>query len=455
MKKTIIFLLTVITLILPLSLAASASYNSAISLPCGSEVAYLENLEYDTVIFDINADEKRAPASLTKIATAALVLKECAAASVDLENTVVTVPAYTLRLLDNTGSSTAGLLANEQMSLYNMLYCLLLSSGNDAANVLADYFGNGDIQVFVDKMNALAAELGCESTHFNNAHGLDDPEHYTTARDMAKITKYALTFDVFKAITDTYEYTVPATNVSPERELVNTNKLITTDKASGYYYENAHGVKTGTTDNAGHCVISTATRDGQNYVGVIMGGKWEDFTGDELKDNGAFLDCKAMFKWAFENMKVRTVADPTQIITVVDLELSWSTDHLRLVPEETQKLLVPSSVDSDTVTIVPIEETLPQSVDAPVKKGDVIAQARIMYGDSEIGTINLVAAESVNRSIILFVFSKIKTVVTSLVFKICAAVLVVAIAVYIAVNIIYNKKKKKIHMVSAKYKKMK
>ncbi|MCR4925335.1 MAG: D-alanyl-D-alanine carboxypeptidase [Clostridiales bacterium] len=451
MKKTINFLLCLIILIIPLCLSVNASYNSSIKLPCSSEVAYLENLEYSTVVFDINADERRAPASLTKIATAAVVLKEVSEKGIDIENTIITVPDYAIRLLDNTDSSTAGVLAGEQMSIHNMLYCLLLSSGNDASNVLADYFGDGNIQSFVDKMNSLALSLGCTNTHFNNAHGLDDPDHYTTARDLAKITKYALHFPVFETITDTYEYTVPETNLSKPRELVNTNKLITTDKSSGYYYEYAHGVKTGTTDNAGHCLISTAKKDGQTYISVVMGGLWQDFTGDELKDNGAFLDTKAMFSWAFENMKVRTVADPNQIITVVDVKLSWTVDHLRLVPSEVQKMLVPSSVDSDTVMIVPAEDSLPEYVNAPIKKGQVVAKARIMYADEEIGTIDLVAAEGVKRSIILSVFSKIKTVFTSIIFKIAAAVSILLIAGYVTINIIYNKRKNKIHMVRANY----
>lgn len=455
MKKIINFSISFIIIIIPLIISAQAAYNSSIKLPCSSRVAYLENLEYNAVIFDINADERRAPASLTKIATAAVVLKECAEKNIDLENTLVTVPSYALKLLDNTDSSTAGLNAGEQLSVLNLLYCLLLSSGNDAANVLADYIGDGQIQTFVDKMNALAAELGCADTHFNNAHGLDDDAHYSTARDLVKITKYALnSFPVFEKITSTYEYTLPATNASEPRKMTNTNSLITTETSSGYYYKYARGVKTGTTENAGRCVISTAKKDGQTYICAIMGGEWKDFTGDELRDNGAFLDCKALFEWAFANMKVRTVSDPTQIITVVGLKLSWTADHLRLVPQTTQKMLVPSSVDSDTVSVVPVSESLPQSVDAPVKKGDVVAKAKIMYADETIGEINLVAAESVNRSVILFVLSKIKSAVTSLPFKIGVAAAVAAAVGYVILNIAYNKKKRKIRMVTNDYRKM-
>lgn len=108
-----------------------------------------------------------------------------------------------------------------------------------------------------------------------------------------------------------------------------------------YYYPYAQGIKTGTTSKAGHCVISKASKDGYNYLGIIMNAPKQDVNGDGNPDNCAFLECKKMFKWAFDNLKLTKIADPSQIATVIDVKLSWSVDHVRLIPERKSRHLFP------------------------------------------------------------------------------------------------------------------
>lgn len=169
----------------------------------------------------------------------------------DLDNTMVTINQDLLDELAGTGSSIAGLedYAGEKMSVMELLYCMMVPSGNDAALVLADYVGNGDVSAFVELMNQRAKELGCTNTHFTNPHGLHDEDHYTTAADMYKITEYAITTPHFTEVTNTTSYYL-SLDEDGENPLITTNSLINENEPD-YYYEYARGIKTGTTDEAG------------------------------------------------------------------------------------------------------------------------------------------------------------------------------------------------------------
>lgn len=418
MKKLICLILTILIIISSaLTLSASANYNS--ELKTSADIVLLLSLDNGTVIFEKNADKVTAPASLTKITTAVLTIEKCP----DLDK-VITVPSYCITLLNGTGSSTAGLKAGEEISIRNLLYCLLVKSANDAANVLADYVGGGSIDNFVSMMNSFAAELGCKNTHFVNAHGLDAEGHYTTANDLALISKHAMTLNVFMDICDTYSYKLPATNKNKERNILSTNWIINPNFKT-YYYEYIHGIKTGTTTNAGHCIISKASKDGYNYLCIVMGAPSADVNGDGNKDNCAFLDCKNLCKWVFKNIRFEKIADVSQIVTVVDVELSFDSDHVRLVPANDVTALVPTGNDKNSVLIEPIKEKTPEKVNAPVKKGEVIGKANILYADKVIASVDLVAAEDVKVNIFLWILHAVKVVITSPVFIIFAALCVI------------------------------
>jgi len=443
MKKRIKFLVSFIIIFSMLSsMPAFANYNAVLESSIKesgqkiySDIYILYNLDNDTVIFEKNADKKAAPASLTKIITAAVVIENCQ----NLDE-VITIPAAPIRLLDGTGSSMAGLLVGEQISIKNLLYCLLVRSGNEAANILAQHVG-GSIENFVQMMNDFAAKLGCSKTHFANAHGLDDPNHYTTARDLLKISEYALTLPHFEEITSSVKYTVPATNMSEERYLHNTNYLM--NKAySDYYSPYASGIKTGTTDNAGRCVISKGSGNGYNYLCVVMNAPFMNIDDDPIEENCAFIDCKMMFNWVFENIELQSVATPSQIVAEVPLELSFEKDYITLVPAEDVLALVPIGTKSGGVLIEPIKETLPEYVNAPVEKGQEIAQARVLYAGAEIARIKLVASESVSRNGLLYIGSIIKSIVSSLAFKIIASILAALIIAYAALFVYVNYKRR-------------
>ncbi len=438
MKKAIIFFCCLMLIVSAVQgTPAQASYNQELeTINHYSDIILIASLDNGSVIFDKNADLATSPASLTKIVTASIVLEKCQ----DL-NAVITVPEYTIRMLDGTNSSNAGLKPGENISVLDLLYCLLLTSANDAATILADYAA-GSIAGFAELMNTCVKNLGCENSAFVNPHGLDAEGQYTTANDMLKIVKHALTFPLFEQITSTSKYTVPKTNLSAERNLTSTVYLMNKG-VEDYYYEYATGIKTGSTEEAGRCVISKASKDGYTYLAVIMRAPFKDIDNDNVNENCAFIDCKALFKWTFANIKLRTVASPTQTISEVPVKLSWTVDHIQLVPKEEVSALVPYGTGAGSVLIEAIPESLPQSVNAPIKKGQEIGEARVLYAGAEIARIKLAAKEDVSRNAVLYIGSLLKAAASTLLFKIIVAFLFFILAAYIGLTISFNVRKRK------------
>lgn len=228
-----------------------------------------------TVIFEKNADQIMYPASTTKIMTALLALTYA-----DLDQTcTVSNSAITFYEDDVT---TADLREGEEMSMRDLLYATMIKSANDAANVVAEGT-SGSISAFVDLMNQTAQSYGCTSTHFMNPNGLHDDNHYTTARDMATITRMAMQNDTFREIVSTTSYTAPKTNLMRARTWTTSNQLMipsTESSTNKYYFPDAIGVKTGTTTMAGYCFVGAAERDGIELISVVFytgkNARWAD-----------------------------------------------------------------------------------------------------------------------------------------------------------------------------------
>lgn len=423
MKRIISFLICLILVFSPFTIINSyADYNA--ELETKADIVLLFSLDDGTVIFSKNADKTAAPASLTKITTAILTIENC-----ENLDTVITVPSYCITLLNGTGSSMAGLKAGEEVTVRQLLYCMLVKSANEAANILADYIGGGSIENFVSMMNDFAARVGAEGTHYVNAHGLDAEGQYTTANDLAKITKYALNLPIFMEICTSYKYTMPATNMSNERNFVSTNWAINPNFKT-YYYEYVQGIKTGTTSNAGQCIITKASKDGYNYLCIVMGAHAEDVNNDNNPDNMAFLETKKLYKWVFENIRLEKIVNTTDIVTVVDVKLAFGVDHVRLVPANDVTALVPVGTDSGSVLVQVIESETPAQIKAPVKKGEVLGKAKVLYADTELATVDLVAAEDIKVSVILWALDGLYNIISSPIFIIIVAMILVVVVIH-------------------------
>lgn len=432
MKKFIIFIccltLSTISLITP---ASAADYSSSLQL--NSKINLLLSLDNNTYIIDKNGDQQADPSSLTKIMTALVVLQN----ETDLSRKI-TVSGDSFASLYGTGCILSGLMDGEQISIYNLLCCLLIPSGNDAALVLANEYGPGTT-AFVEKMNNSAKALGCTKTVFTNPHGLGSDQK-STAKDLAKIAVAAMKYPTFETIVGLLTYDLPATNKHDERTIVNTNYMLNYGYPD-YYYSNSKGIKTGSSEAEGESVISIASKNGYTYLAVTLGGPYKDSDGDGSNENQAIIDTVTMFKWAFNNLSYEIVTKESQFVTTIPVRYSWDMDHVRLVAKNEVLALVPEGNDSESVSFVP--ENMPEALDASFKAGDVVCTAKIMFAGQQIGTVELVAAETAKRSFILYMKAALQRVTASTVFKVLIVIALLAVGGYIALYIRANRRRKK------------
>ncbi len=473
---------------------------------CGSIL--LLNLDTDTVVYSLNPDEERPMASMTKIMSYIVAYETIP----DIENTVITVPQSVEDELEGTGSSLAGVEVGEQLTGLSLLYLMMVPSGNDAALTLAKYvdslYESGQLEekpkaepavsepvssqpvssgndgdpensggengegekdgtdesgtgkndgygmdytgksYFVELMNRKAAELGCTHTHFTNPHGLHNPNHYSTAREMAVITKYAMTLPNFTEITSTTSYLKPATNTSDEEEYLNTtNKMLTDyvdENGMNYYYRYATGIKTGSLDEAGYCITASATADGYTYIAVLMGSPMYYEDGGENPIHGEMLDARSLFRWALLGLEKKTVAIRGDVLSSVALNYAWKKDELLLVAGNNVSVMLPKSVDSNSILVT---ADVPESVDAPIRKGEQIGSAVITYAGETIATVPLIASESVAKSEVLQVWEQGQAVLTSPWFLVILAVILALIIVYIILIVAYRRKQRQLRRV--------
>lgn len=382
-----------------------------------AKAAILLDMNTGRTVYEKNIDEKIYPASLTKIMTCLLALENG-----NLSD-IVTIGEGAFNGLDGN-SSTAGLQAGEQLSLNDLLYCLMLSSGNEAANAIAEHIA-GSTTDFVRMMNERAYELGCTGTHFANAHGLHDEEHYTTVRDLVTITRAALKSENFKTITNTPSYTLPATNLSAERDLTTTNQLIDPSTGNSFYYRRAIGIKTGYTTPAGRCVISCAKGDGMYFLAVICGAETTVLdTGDVRMES--FPECIRLFNYGFDQFSYVTVISPLYPLAQVTVNNSAASQVVSLAPAEEIRLLLPTGYDPELLLVEP--EPSAQSVEAPVYSGDVLGSVSVRYDGELLGTTDLLAINDVARSDMSAAASETGSYIQQNWWKWIVAVIVLAIA---------------------------
>lgn len=229
--KTKRFCSLFLLLTLCLSLLVPAGALSVDEMEVAAVSAILVEGETGEVLFEQNSTARRAPASLTKVMTAMLVIEKIDRGELGAEQTI-TVSPTALEGLAADGS-TQNIKAGEEMSLKDLLYCTLVASANEACNILAETV-SGSVDSFVALMNQRAAELGMEGTHYANPHGLHDPDHYTTAYDLWLLAREAMTHPLFRQIVSTVDYYVPPTNLSEQRHFYNTNALLTSWRYLGY-----------------------------------------------------------------------------------------------------------------------------------------------------------------------------------------------------------------------------
>ena len=303
-------------------------------------------------------------------------------------------------------SSTAGILAGETLSILDLLYCDLLPSGNEACNILSEAVA-GTSAEFVARMNAKAQELGMKDTHFMNPHGLHDPEHYTTAYDIYLMASAAMENETFRTIVRSPSYTLPATNLQPERVIYSSNGLLSSFYSIGYTYGKAIGIKTGYTGEAGRCLASAAVDElGRTFYCVVLGT--EDSPDESgVKQRWSFVESKRLLEWAFQNFRRITLLDQDteNVLREVGVTLSDQADYVLAHPLGSIEATMPSDYDPKKAELF---FDLPDTIEAPITAGDKLGTVTLEYDGQEYGTLDMVAGSSVDRSDFLYTVQQIQ-----------------------------------------------
>ena len=357
------------------------------SFTVAAKAALLIDLNTGRTVYEQDADERVYPASLTKIMTCLIALENG-----NLSD-VITIDEAALAGLDQD-SSVVGLQVGEQITLEDLLYCMMVHSGNDAANAVAEYIA-GSTADFVRMMNERAYALGCKDTHFNNPHGLHDESHYTTARDLARITQAALKSENFRQIVDTAEYVIPESATGQEHKLKTTNLLIYESTGNSLYYPRATGVKTGYTSAAGRCLVATAEDDGIRFLSVLCGAKTTILeSGDLLMES--FPETIKLLDYGFDNFSYVTALSPLYPIDQVTVLNSAGSEAVAVAPAKDVRLLLPANYNPDALRTEILLDA--KEVEAPVSEGQKLGLARVYYGNELIDETDLLAIADVTRS---------------------------------------------------------
>ncbi|MDU2066702.1 MAG: D-alanyl-D-alanine carboxypeptidase family protein [Sporomusaceae bacterium] len=315
------------------------------------------------VLYEKNADERRYPASTTKVMTLITALE---AGKMD---DIVTTSANAAQ----TEGSSLSLTVGEQLSMLNMLYGMMMISGNDATVAVAEHI-SGSVGAFAHLMTEKAQKIGATHTHFTNTSGLPDPNHYTTVADMAKITAYGYRLPLFEDIVSTKVKQLPWQGKPYNRELFNENRML-------WLYDGANGVKTGYTDAAGRCLISGAKRDGVQLIVVV-------FDSERMWD-----DSIALLNYAFLKVQAEPLLKQGDIVKTVKVEAGKEENAVALYASKDLFMAVSQGDQKEFKTQI----DAPDTITAPVVKDQKIGEVRLLYKGKVIDSADLLAQDTVEK----------------------------------------------------------
>ncbi len=343
------------------------------------------------VLYEKNAEKKMYPASTTKIMTALVALDAIKNEEISLDQPLaLSQSAYDS--LDIDGSSIA-LKVGESMTLEGLLQGLLIASGNDAAVTIAEGI-SGSTEEFVIRMNEKAKTLGLENTSFVNPHGLHNEKHYTTAKDMAHLAREAMKNDTFRSIVECAHIYLPATNMSDKRYFINTNNLVSRMRYPYYFYDKATGIKTGSTTEAGYCLVSSAEDRGKSVICVLFDAEDISVSHNESKE---------VLEYGLTAFNLKSLAKRDDIFGEVRVkQAADGTDHILLSAAENLDALFPDDGNSEKIEVV---TEIPEKVYAPISSGQIIGKAKFMYEGKEIGSVDLCSTVEIKRHIFGFVMT--------------------------------------------------
>ena len=384
--------------------------------------AYVVNLDTNIVVYEKNSETPLSAASLTKMMTTLLLLENY---QDQLDTISLTAPSYIYDLIweQSTNASTADIRRGETHSLRNLLYAMLLPSGNEAAYIVADYMGGGSIDSFVAMMNDEAAAIGCTGTTFVDPCGLN-PNNITTARDAYLILRALPAYDIFATVvgTPTYDmgtndrYVTPGTYI-----LQNTDKLVTN---SSYHRDYTKGGKTGSLGEWQN-FAGWHSQDGESYISVLLNVPMES---DPEGGRPALLETGTIMDWVFNTYTIAPALDTTQPITEVRVAYSTQADTVMLYPADNMMTLLPREGGSALTEQI---FNVPDELGAPIKQGDIVGTVTLTIQGETIGTADLIAGSDISRNQLLYTISRIGTFFSSTYFKVVVMLTMLAVGAYL------------------------
>lgn len=339
-----------------------------------------------TLLYAYNADSRIYPSSMVKLMTVIVALEQG-----DLDATV-TVTQTALNAM-GIGVSSAGLVRGEELSLRDLLYCVMVASANDAATVVAEHIG-GSQSGFVSLMNEKAESIGCTDTNFTNVHGLHDSNCYTTVRDVLRILEYGLQNPEFKTMFEASTYTLAATNKNDARQIETTNSMALS--GTKYYDERVTGGRTGYTDAAGRCLAVTAQVGNMELVGIVMGAgaEYEEYADGTkvLKTNKSFVEMAELLDYAQKTFTCVQLYYTGQVIAQYTVDNG--SNNAVATPVSDGFCVLPKTVTAQDLTWK--YDTAVTGLAAPISAGHRITGMEVWYGDICLATTELVAIHGVS-----------------------------------------------------------
>lgn len=347
----------------------------------------LYEVNTDTLMYAWNADERLSPASFVKVLTALIAIEQGdLSSSVTVERSVLDTVVY--------NAVKTGFQDGEVLTLQDLLYCMMVDSGNDAAALIADHIA-GSQSVFVETLNTYAQELGCTNTNFTNVHGLHDDNQYISARDMGRIMAAAVKNETFCEIFGTIYYSVPATNLSEERYLSSENYLINNDTVQIYYDARVLGGRTGIAQDGSRCITALAEHNGLRYISVIMGSEsvYEE-NGVQVRSFGGYSETSDLLDKGFEGYQSCQLIYNGQVLKqkkVVNGDCAVS-----LGSRESASVVLPAGVTMADIAIQYADTA--DELTAPVEAGQQLSTVKFMYGNTCVAQTALYAMNSVRAA---------------------------------------------------------
>lgn len=377
-QKTFTFFRQYAVLILTLICCTSSATTkvSAEDLTISAPSAILIEAGTGEVLYEKDAHNKLPPASVTKIMTMLLTVEAVDSGQISIDDMVVCSETAA-----SMGGSQVYLEPGEQMSVHDMLKAVAVASGNDAAVALAEHIA-GSHEGFVEKMNERAKELGMENTHFANCNGLDVENHYTTAYDIALMSKELVSHPRIFEFTSIWMDSLR----NGEFGLVNTNKLIR-------FYEGANGLKTGSTSTAKYCLSASAKRNNMNLIAVILAAP---------SSKERFGDASKLLDYGFANYAIANSLVTEEDLT--DIKILKGTESITKPGiKESAGILV----SKDKLNKIEKRVSLPDIIEAPVEKGQKIGEIEFFVDNEKVGSTDIVAAKDIKKINPMQMFARI------------------------------------------------